>query len=370
MQFPPRNLRSRLAILAASVLFVAPAAAATTAEDVPVSFSGAYLAARTADVEKDAESAAGFYRQALKTDPDNVFLLERSLILSASSGDLDAAMGFATKLHEKQPENHPARLLIAIGQLRAAQYPEAAKTLDEKSPGVLADLTSALLTSWAKFGEGEVDVALEGLDKLKGEDWYEPFKLLHGAYISLAAGRTADAIAKLEKARAADANAVRITEAYARALAVAGRKDEAEAALTDFLTRYPDNSLAIRALDDIRAGRGHVMTVANPVEGAAEALAGIGAAVGQEGGTEVAFLYLRLALYLDPNIAGGLAALSLGNLLEASLQREAAIESYEFDSRKRALPRPRPDAGSAGARRPGPHQRGGDRVQGGDRRQP
>ena len=96
MQIPPRNPRgSRLAIFAASLLLAAPAAAATTADDGPTSFSGAYLAARTADVEKDAESAAGFYRQALKADPDNVFLLERTLILSAASRDLDAAMSFA-----------------------------------------------------------------------------------------------------------------------------------------------------------------------------------------------------------------------------------------------------------------------------------
>jgi tetratricopeptide (TPR) repeat protein len=331
IQILPRKQRGlRPAILAASLLLAAPAAALTTAEsDVPASLSGSYLAARTADVEKDTESAAGFYRQALEEDPENTYLLERSLILTASSGDFDAAMKFAKTLLQKQPENHPARLLTAIEEIRTEKYAEAAKTLAEKNPGVLADLTSALLTSWAEFGEGEVDVALGNIDKLKGEDWYEPFKLLHGAYISLAAGRTAEAIEKLEKARAGDSNAVRVTEAYARALAVAGRKDEAEAALKDFLSNYPDNSLAVAALDDIRAGRGHVMTVATPVEGAAEALSGIGAAVGQEGGTEVALLYLRLALYLDPDIAGGLAALSLGNLLEASNQREAAILSYE-----------------------------------------
>jgi len=69
--------------------------------------------------------------------------------------------------------------------------------------------------------------------------------------------------------------------------------------------------------------------VSTPAEGAAEALAGIGAAVGQEGGVEVALLYLRLALHLDPGIAGGLAALSLGNLLDASNQGAAAIEAFE-----------------------------------------
>ena len=133
----------------------------------------------------------------------------------------------------------------------------------------------------------------------------------------------------LGDARERDPNAVRITEAYARALAIAGRTKEATDALNAFLVNYPDNALAVAALDDIRAGRAHVAALANPVEGAAEALAGIGAAVGQEGGTEVAFLYLRLALYLDPNIAGGLAALSLGNLFDTNDQSDAAIAAYE-----------------------------------------
>jgi tetratricopeptide (TPR) repeat protein len=64
------------------------------------------------------------------------------------------------------------------------------------------------------------------------------------------------------------------------------------------------------------------------VEGAAEALAGLGAAIGQEGGTEISFLYLRLALRLDTNIAGGLAALSLGDVLVQNKQATAAVDIY------------------------------------------
>jgi tetratricopeptide (TPR) repeat protein len=192
----------------------------------------------------------------------------------------------------------------------------------------LADLVSALVASWARFGEGEVDRAIADLRKLKGEDWYEPFKLVHIGYMALASGRTEDALNALADARRLDPDAVRITEAYARALALAGRKDEAIGALAEFLSRYPDNALARVAINDVRAGKVQTAAVATPAKGAAEALAGIGAAVGQEGGVEVASLYLRLALYLDKETAGGLAALSLGNLLDSSGQGEAAIEAF------------------------------------------
>ena len=322
-----------LAALIAAPFLLASAVLAvqTPIEDRDLtSLSGTYLAARTADVEKDTDSAARFYRAALQADPDNVYLLERALVLSASAGDVTDALTYAKGLRDKQPSNNPARLVMAAEQIRLGKYSDAVNGLNDASAGVLADLTNALVVAWARFGEGEVDQAISGLDNLKGEDWYEPFKLLHSGYISLAAGRTDDALKYLKAARDRDANAVRITEAYARALAIAGRTKEATDILTAFLELYPDNALARSTLADINAGNAHLTTVTNPVEGAAEALAGIGAAVGQEGGTEVAFLYLRLALYLDPQIAGGLGALSLGNLLDANDQNEAAIKTYEL----------------------------------------
>ncbi len=361
-----------LAALVAAPVVLASAGLAvqTTIEDRDLtSLAGTYLAARTADVEKDTASAARFYRAALKGDPDNLFLLERALVLSASAGDMSDALAYAKELREKQPSNNPARLVTAIEDIRLGHYPDAVDALSITGAGVLADLTNALVAAWARFGEGEIDQALGSLNDLKGEDWYEPFKLLHSGYIALAAGRVDDALKSLAAARGRDANAVRITEAYARALAVAGQKKEAEDALTAFLALYPDNALAKSSLADVRADRAQLATVTTPVEGAAEALAGIGAAIGQEGGTEVALLYLRLALYLDPNIAGGLAALSLGNMLDASDQSEVAIEAYEFDPGGCAVPRARAAPRCARARPPGPHGRSGEGLQAVDREQ-
>src|SRR5256886_13775007 len=48
--------------------------------------SGSYLAARHASVERDAASAAAFYRSALRTDPKNNELLDRAFISSLADG--------------------------------------------------------------------------------------------------------------------------------------------------------------------------------------------------------------------------------------------------------------------------------------------
>src|ERR1041385_3616591 len=59
--------------------------------------SGSYLAARHASVERDAASAAAFYRSALRTDPKNNELLDRAFISSLPEGDLDEAGNNATR---------------------------------------------------------------------------------------------------------------------------------------------------------------------------------------------------------------------------------------------------------------------------------
>ena len=319
----------KAALVLPCLLWAAPALPAPAEELEMTSLSGIYLAARTADVEKDVARAAEFYREAYAGDPENLTLLERALILTAAAGDVPTAVQLARDLIEKAPDSRAAHLVLAVDLLKSGDYQEAISELEQAGTGVLADLTNGLLVAWAEFGLGEVDKALETVRSLQGEEWYEPFKLLHSAHMSLAAGRTQEAVDALARAHEQDNNAIRIAEAYAMALAIGGRTDEAEKVLADFLERFPDNPLAREALAGLKAGAAPKPIVGTPLQGAAEALAGIGAAVGQEGGLEVSALYLQMALHIDPQIGGGLAALSLGNLLDANGQSEAAIAAFE-----------------------------------------
>ena len=60
--------------------------------------SGSYLAARHASVERDATSAAAFYRSALRSDPKNNELLDRAFISSVADGDIDEAVKLAERI--------------------------------------------------------------------------------------------------------------------------------------------------------------------------------------------------------------------------------------------------------------------------------
>src|SRR6202030_843604 len=81
--------------------------------------SGSYLAARHASVERDSNSAAAFYRSALRTDPKNNELLDRAFISSLADGDIEEAVKLADRILTVDKSNRVARLVIGVRDLKA-----------------------------------------------------------------------------------------------------------------------------------------------------------------------------------------------------------------------------------------------------------
>jgi len=315
-------------ILAAGLgLAAVPAGATTNAEERVdlTNLAGTLLAARAADDSKDIIRGARFYRKAYEQDPSNPLWLERAVVLTTAEGDVRTALPLARDLAEKANDSQIATFILVADLMRQKSYEEALTRLEGADKGALAKLTSGLVRAWAEYGSGRSEEAIAIIDSLEGEPWYEPFKALHAGYIANLSGDREGALEDFSKAFERDQGAVRIVEAYARQLAINGEEEEAQKTLEAFLDRFPDNALALRALEDVTSGKPVQQGVTDPVEGAAEAFSGIGAAIGQEGGFELAAVYLRLALYLDPATGGGLAGLSLGNLFDANGLGDQAI---------------------------------------------
>ena len=83
--------------------------------------SGSYLAARHASVERDAASAAAFYRSALRTDPKNNELLDRAFISSVAEGDIDEAVKLADRILAVDKSNRVARLVVGVQRHEAEE---------------------------------------------------------------------------------------------------------------------------------------------------------------------------------------------------------------------------------------------------------
>src|SRR6185312_1777549 len=289
--------------------------------------SGSYLAARHASVERDAASAAEFYRSALRSDPKNNELLDRAFISSVADGDVDEAVKLAERILTNDKSNRVARLVVGVHALKQKKYAAAQLNINQSVRGPITDLVATLLSAWAAYGAGDTKTAVANIDKLTGPDWYPIFKDLHAGMILDLSGKEKDAGARFERAYKLDDSMLRITEAYAHWLT--RNKDEEKAteiyeAFDKKLARHP---LVVEGLRDTEAGKKLPPLVDSPQAGAAEALYGIGATLTRRGGEDLALVYLQLALYLQPNHP--LALLALADLYETVKRPQMAIKVYE-----------------------------------------
>src|SRR5882724_8054479 len=148
-----------------------------------LTMSGSYLAARHASVERDASSAAAFYRSALRNDPKNNELLDRAFISSLADGDIEEAVKLADRILTIDKSNRVARLVVGVRDLKLKKYPAAQANINQSVRGPITDLVATLLSAWAAYGAGDSKAAIAGIDKLTGPDWYPIFKDLHAGMI-------------------------------------------------------------------------------------------------------------------------------------------------------------------------------------------
>ncbi|MBR1202635.1 MULTISPECIES: tetratricopeptide repeat protein [unclassified Bradyrhizobium] len=333
--------RLTIAVLAAAALAV-PAQLSAQTPDHPtdnaaqfpsktdlksLTTAGSYLAARHASVERDAASAAAFYRSALRTDPKNSELLDRAFISSLADGDIDEAVKLADRILTQDKANRVARLVVGVRDLKLKKYAAAQSNINQSVRGPITDLVATLLSAWAAYGAGDSKGAVASIDKLTGPEWYPIFKDLHAGMIYELSGKEKDAGARFEKVFKLDDSMLRTVDEYAR---WTSRNKEAAAATAmyeAFDKKLPRHPLVLEGIKETKAGKKLPPLIDSPQAGAAEALYGIGATLTRRGGEDLALVYLQLALYLQPNHP--LALLSLADLYESVKKPQMAIKVYE-----------------------------------------
>ena len=164
------------------------------------SFSGAFLAARTADVDHDLDTATKLYRTALEFEPDNVDVKQRLMITSLMNGDFNTGAKIAEELKNDSSVERITTITRAVEAIRKREYRHAQKILNYEGPNDLDRLMNGLLLGWAKAGEGKPKDAIADIQKMEGPDWFRIFKSYNQGAIALAAGDKSTARSKLNDA--------------------------------------------------------------------------------------------------------------------------------------------------------------------------
>lgn len=322
-----------LAAMAASTIFAPAASAVESPAPVDVnSFSGAFLAARVAEVDNDLDSAIAFYRRALAFEPDNQVLQQSLLITLISSGRFDEALPYAEKLKTVADVERFSRVALAIDSFRKEKYVDAENWLKLATSTDLDRLVTGVMTAWAKAGLGKNEAALEVIDGLRGPDWFPIFASYHRALIADRAGMkdVADqsyrtTLDDVNGATGAPETWLRAAEAYARFQSREGRKQDALATLKridDFVGFRPQTAF-LRT--DIEMGGKLRDEISTPSEGASEVMLNLGTALNRGGGESFVRIYFQMARALKETDA---VLLQLAGVAEQQGDPEEAIALY------------------------------------------
>jgi len=322
----------RLAVAAIAALAISWPAALSARAQVPSNFartssSGSYLAARHAGGQRDAAAAAAYYRAALRGDPRNTELLERTFLAVLANGEGEEAIKLADRVLQTDKTDRVARLVLGVRAIKQKQYPIARRELAQSIRGPITDLAATLLSAWTLASPSEARLATDSIDKLTGAEWYAIFKDLHAALILDLAGQKKEAAKRFERAYKNDPTALRVVQSYASFLSRQGNSTDALKVLSAFDEALPRHPLIVEATSEVKPGKKLPLMIDSVQAGAAEVLYGLGAALGRRGGEDLGLIYLQLALYLVPSHS--LALLSLGDLYEALKNTELANKTYE-----------------------------------------
>jgi tetratricopeptide (TPR) repeat protein len=342
--------KSRLLLLSgaalAATLLSGTVANAATAEPKPAagsavtfdatkakSFSGAFLAARTADVDHDYASAISLYRKALTFEPANLEIRERLMISLLLSGDFESGLKEAEALKDDKAVERITRVVRGLDAIRDGKFDTARKVLAYEGPNDLDRLTHQLLAAWAEVGGGRGKQAIAGINAIKGPDWFKVFTDYHLGAMALVTGDINSARQHLNSA-VTNPNAVatapdtfmRAVMALARLEASAGNRQKALDAISvgdELISNYAP----LKALrQSIEKGEKPTQQVTNAAEGAAGVLFSIGGALNRQGAEDMVALYLEISHALDPKSADTL--IMLGGIAEKLEKPDRAIALY------------------------------------------
>ncbi|MCK0198026.1 tetratricopeptide repeat protein [Ancylobacter sp. 6x-1] len=288
--------------------------------------AGNYLAARLASAERDTSTAAAYYRALIRVFPRNGEILERAFLTFLADGDIDEAVDLAQKLVRIDPDHRLSRLVLGVKALKTKQYVTARSNLKRASQGAIAELSATLMAAWSQYGSGNTRAAIDMIDALQGPEWYAAFKDFNAGLILDAAGQKKDAGKRLEQALKIDPRTLRVVDAYGRWASRNGDKGVAVSTYEAFDKVLPNDPLVEQSLRQVEAGKTLPPLIETPAQGAAEVLYGLGAALGRQGGEDLALVYLQLARWLDPSHP--LVGVALADLFESMKRYDEAIATY------------------------------------------
>jgi tetratricopeptide (TPR) repeat protein len=329
------------AILLASALGVMPALAATgpapsnehPAPGAVDHLFGTYLAGRHAEQLRDYPAAAAWFDKAINGDPDAPELISRTFLMAVGAGNWDRARALAPEELKLDPGDALAELVLLVDALKAGDAAAAVTFAAALPQDGVHRFIRPLVLAWTTMAAGDfpgAEAALQSLEKFNGFQPLEDFQL--GLLYDFA-GQTDKANERFNKTLAASKQLNwRLTDAIANFYERHGREADAKALYHKFIEQNVGSEIAQSVLAKRQPGVPKPL-VGSASDGLAGALFDLASVLNQAETLDLALVYDRFALALQPNF--GLAQLLLADILATQDKPEqslAALDKIPLDS--------------------------------------
>ncbi|WP_188911436.1 tetratricopeptide repeat protein [Aureimonas endophytica] len=306
--------------------------------------SGAYLAAKSAQLGGDLDAATSYFEEALRIDPTAQLLQQDAMFAFLANGQFAKGVELAAKLRDDAEAGKVARIALGIDALVKGDWGGAIEQLDILDPSDLDALLLGHLSAWADQGAGRTNDALSRIGDLKKASWYPVFNNYQAGLVAFVAGRQDSARRLLGKvvedrgsAQTSPDAFMGAVEALARIDARAGKKKEALQTINKGLALAENYEPLAFLKSQIEKGVAVEPPVTSVQEGAAETLYILGQAINRGEGQQVAILYFQLARALDARNPQLLVALA--GIAERASRYDEAINYYRDVPESSALRR-------------------------------
>ena len=315
----------RLLPVMAGALAINSCATILPQEDEPSAY-GAFLAARYAGVNRDAEGAAEYYAEALHRSPGDAILADRAYITALLSGQMDDAAHYAELSFEAGDPSRLATIYAAVDRVADRDYSGARRLLDDRPAfGPFNAFVADLVHHWALLGIGDEAEAIAAAQAMAAPGYLGPFIALHRAMLLEAAGRDAQADEIYRSTVFTTPFRRMAVEVYGGFLERSRRIDDATLLYETYLNGAPHEASIREALVRVQQG-GRPPRRPSVSEFAALSLFGPAASLAAQADMDLTVLYLRMIQRLDQDYAPN--RILLGETLQRINLPEVALAEY------------------------------------------
>jgi len=312
-----------------STVFTQTAIAATLTLASPVSAdpnAGAYLAARQAGIIGDYSAAAGYFRDALLSDANNLSLMEQTITAFVGTGEIQSAARIARPFLEAGGESQIANIALMAHAARAQDWDAIFELIEAGHE--IGPLLDGLNQAWAYMGKGELDHALMRFDEVIDAPGLRSFGQQHKALALAMSGdlEGASAIYALPPNEGVIPTRASVV-AHLQILCQLGEFERAANISSRVFGNNPEPEIAaLRAA--INAGEVPDLerVVSTPSAGISYAFRGLSDILAGEANERYLLLYAQAARYIAPQDAN--AHIATAHLLNALDQYDDAAQTF------------------------------------------